>query len=114
MMEDIENQIETLFDRAIEYGKTSIELAKLKAVDKISDIAASLISRIFISAVLIMIFLFASLGLALWLGEIMGKVYLGFFTVAAIYCVLAILTYLFFGKWIKRLIVNGLIRKVLD
>ena len=42
-MEDNPNLLETLLERASEYGKTSIELAKLKTLDKTTDIISSFI-----------------------------------------------------------------------
>lgn len=113
-MEDIGKQIETLFKRTVEYGETTLELTKLKAVEKVSDIGASLSSIIIAYTVIILFILFASLSLAIWLGEILGKIYLGFFAVAAIYGLLVILIQLFLGKWIKKLIGNYIIKKALD
>jgi hypothetical protein len=112
-MEDIGKQVEELLGRAVEYGKTTIELTKLRAVDRISDVTASLVSKIFGFAILLLFLLFASLGLAMWLGDILGKVYLGFFAVAAIYGLLAILIPLFLNKWIKRLICDFIIKRIL-
>ncbi|MCX6224375.1 MAG: hypothetical protein NTV01_06425 [Bacteroidia bacterium] len=112
-MEDIIKQIEILFEKAVDYGKTTIELAKLKAIDRISDIAASIIVKIVTGVVLFLFLLFASLGLALWLGEVLGKIYLGFLAVAAIYGVFAILAHLFLNRWIKKLICNFIIKKAL-
>lgn len=113
-MEDIGKQIETLFKGAVDYGVTTLELTKLKAVEKVSDIGASLSSIIIAYTVIIFFILFASLGLAIWLGQIFGKIFLGFFTVAAVYGLLVILYQLFLGKWIKKLIGNYIIKKVLD
>jgi hypothetical protein len=113
MMEDIGKHIDTLFEKAVEYGKTSLELAKLKAIDRVSDIAASFILKILISVFLFFVILFASLGLAFWLGEVLGKVYFGFLAVAGIYGILALFMHLFLGKWIKNLIGNSLIKNVL-
>jgi len=109
-MEEVKRQIRELIERAVEYGKTTIELAKLKAVDQISDVAASLISKIVAGAALLLFVLFASIGMALWLGDILGKIYLGFFVVAAGYGVLGILIQLLLGKWIKKIICNYIIK----
>ena len=109
-MEELERQITELIARAVEYGKTTIELAKLKAVDQISDVAASLISKIVTGAALLLFVLFASIGMALWLGEILGKIYLGFFAVAAAYGVLGILIPLLLGRWIKKVVCNYIIK----
>ena len=112
-MEEIIKQIEILFEKAVEYGRTTIELAKLKAIDRISDIAASIIAKIVAGAILLLFLLFASVGLSLWLGEVLGKVYLGFLAVAALYGLFAILAHLFVNKWIKKLICNFIIKKTL-
>ena len=114
MMEDVEKQVEKLFDAAVDYGKTSLELTKLKAIDKISDIAASLISKIFSAIIVLCFLLFATLGLAFWLGDVLGKVYLGFFAVAAIYGILAILIHLVMSKWVKKLVCNFIIKNALN
>ena len=42
-MEDKTNIFESLLERASDYGKTSYELVKLKAVDKTSDVVSSFI-----------------------------------------------------------------------
>lgn len=43
-MEDEASPIESLFERAETYSKTSINLLKLKAIDKTADIISNLIS----------------------------------------------------------------------
>lgn len=113
-MEEAGKQIEELIERAVDLGRTTIELTKLKAVDKISDITASLISKIVAGAVLFLAVLFASLGLALWLGDLLGKVYLGFFAVAGIYAILGVLIHILLNKWIKKLICNYIINRALN
>jgi hypothetical protein len=105
--------IETLIDKASDYGKTSFELAKLKAVDKTSDIVSSVIPH---SVVLILIssfLFFLNLGLALWIGEILGKNYFGFFVVAGFYCVIGIIMHFFLHEKVKCYLRNLLIKQLL-
>jgi hypothetical protein len=112
-MEEQENAIENLFNRAEEYGKSSLELIKLKALDKSSDIVSSVIPH---SVVLILVssfLLFFNLGLALWLGEIFGKPFYGFFTVAAFYILSGIVLHFFLHKRIKKIIRNNMINQML-
>jgi len=112
-MEDNSNLFESLLDRATEYGKTSFELVKLKALDKTTDIVSSLIP---FSVVLILIttfLLFLNLGIAFWLGELLGKIFYGFFAVAAFYILTGILIHFFLHKWIKRLVGDYFIKRVL-
>ena len=94
--------IESLVERVEVYSKTTFELSKLKVLEKTSHVAASLASRV---CVIIVIFLFAlalNIGIALLLGEILGKLYYGFFIVAAFYLVAGIVLYIFLLKWIKK------------
>jgi hypothetical protein len=112
-MEENVKQIEELLEKATDYSKTSYELVKLKALDKTSDVVSSFIPH---SAVFIMIasfMLFLNLGLAFWLGELLGKVWFGFFVVAAFYCVIGIILHFFMHKWLKMTFRNYIIKQVL-
>lgn len=112
-MEDNAKFIESLLERAVEYGKTSYELEKLKALDKTSDVVSSFIPHSVVFVIIASFMLFFSLGLALWFGEILGKTCFGFFVVAAFYGVTGIVLHLFFHKWLKKLVRNYIIKQVL-
>jgi fatty acid desaturase len=112
-MEDKADLLETLFDRATEYGKTSIELVKLKALDKTTDIVSSFVPLSIVILLVASFLLFLNLGLALWLGEILGKPFYGFFVVAAFYVITGIVIHFFMHRWIKKLVGNYLIKHVL-
>jgi hypothetical protein len=112
-MEDNPRLLESLVDRATEYGKISYELIKLKALDKASEVVSSVVPH---SAVLILIgsfLLFLNLGIAFWLGEVLGKIYYGFFIVAAFYVLVALIIHFFMYKRLKKLIQNYVIRQLL-
>lgn len=112
-MENKADLIEALVDKATEYGKTSIELIKLKALDKTTDIVSSFIPFSVVILLVATFFLFLNLGLALWLGEILGKPFYGFFVVAAFYVFAGIVIHFFLHKWIKKLVGNYFIKRVL-
>jgi uncharacterized sodium:solute symporter family permease YidK len=112
-MEDNAKLFESLFERATEYGKTSFELAKLKAIDKTSDVVSSIIPHSVVFVLIGIFMLFLNLGLAFWLGDILGKIYFGFFVVAAFYVIAAIIIHFFMHKWIKKLICNSIIKQLL-
>jgi fatty acid desaturase len=57
--------------------------------------------------------LFLNLGIALWLGDILGKPFWGFFVVAAFYILVGIVIHFFMHNWIKRLVGNYFIKRVL-
>jgi hypothetical protein len=113
-MEDNATLIESLLERAIEYGKTSFELAKLKTVDKTSDAVSTILPNVVVFVLIASFLLFVNIGLAFWLGEILGKTYYGFFVVAAFYGILVIVISIFMHKWLKKIIRNYFIKQVLN
>src|ERR1051325_12100122 len=107
------NLIESLIERVEVYRKTTFELSKLKILEKTCHVAASLASRV---CVIIVIFLFTlalNIGIALLLGEMLGKLYYGFFIVAAFYLVAGMLLHFFIRKWIKKAVSNLIIKQVI-
>jgi hypothetical protein len=90
-METTSNSIESLLESVEAYGKTTYELSKLKALDATTTVASSLISRLII-IILTMLFVFVlSMGIALMIGDFMGKTYYGFLIVAAFYLIAVII-----------------------
>jgi hypothetical protein len=112
-MDNFTASIETLFERAEDYTRTSAELVKLNAIDKSADVLSSLLSRIIVAIVAVMFVLLISIGLSLWIGEMIGKPYLGFFIVSGFYLVISILLYTFKDQWIKIPVSNFIITKLL-
>ena len=112
-MGDNTKLIESLLERAFDYGKSSIELAKLKAIDKTSDIISTAIPHTVVFVFIVSFMLFFNLGLAFWIGEILGRVFYGFFVVAAFYGVSAIVLHFFMHKWLKKHIGNYFIKQLL-
>ena len=112
-MENNASTIEMLFERAEDYTRTTVELAKLNAVDKTADVMSSLLSRLTVSIVFVLFAFLANIGLSLWIGELVGKVSYGFFIVSSVYLIVAIVLYLFKDQWLKMPISNFIIIKML-
>jgi hypothetical protein len=113
-METTTTQIETLLERIEAYSKTSIELSKLKSVEMTTMVVTSLASRL---SVIILVSLFAlvlNIGIALWLGEMLGKSYYGFFIVAAFYLLAGTVLHFFLHKWIKKPVSELIITQALQ
>jgi hypothetical protein len=111
--EDNKKLLESLVDRVTDYGKTSYELVKLQAVDKSSDVVSSVIPHTVVLILVSSFMLFFNLGLALWLGEILGKLFYGFFIVAAFYVLVGLVVHLFMHKQLKEIIRNYVIKQLL-
>src|SRR6478736_37710 len=101
-METQAHSFESLFGRAGEYFETRVELMKLKSIDKSSDIISSAISRLAI----IVTILILTIGLALLIGEQVGKSYYGFFIVGGFYIFIAFIGYLVRNRLLKTPIAN--------
>ncbi len=112
-MEQNAKMLESLLEKAEDFGKTSLELVKLKTLDKTSQIVSTFIpySVVFILVASFMIFL--NLGLAFYLGDILGKTYFGFFVIAAFYILTWLVFYVFFHKRLKKYICNSIINQML-
>lgn len=79
--------VEMLVEKVEEYAKTSAELYKLKAIDKGTDLFTSVVSRLYIILIIALFFLLVTIGLSLYMGEVLGKTYYGFFAVAGMYLI---------------------------
>jgi hypothetical protein len=112
-MEEKTKLVESLLERATDYGKTSFELVKLKALDKTSDVVSSFVPHAAVIVLISSFMLFLNLGLAFWLGEILGKAFLGFFVVAGFYILAGVVIHFFMHKWIKRFVRNYIIKLLL-
>lgn len=112
-MENNATTIEMLFEKAEDYTRTTVELVKVNAVDKTADVMSSLLSRLTVSIVFVMFAFLANIGLSLWIGELLGKVYFGFFMVSIGYFLISLVLYKFKDQWLKMPISNFIIVKML-
>ena len=113
-MSNQNNLIESLFERVESYGKTTYELSKLKLLKTTIGIVPSLISRLVVILMITLFTLIFNIGLALYLGELLGKVYYGFFIIAAFYLIAGIIFHFFLQNWIKKPISNIIIKQALQ
>lgn len=113
-METPESLIESVVKRTEAYVKTSYELSKLRLLETTTQVVTSAVSRL---GVIIMFSLFAlalSIGIALLLGDLLGKSYYGFFIVAAFYFIAGIVFHFFLRNWIKKPVSNSIIKQALQ
>ena len=113
-MSTVSEHVEAIVGKAAEYAEARAKLLKLKVVDKTSDTASDIASS-GVSLLFILFFvLIASIGLALFLGELLGKNYYGFFVVAGVYGLVGLIIYANRKSFIKRPVSNFLIGKILN
>jgi hypothetical protein len=113
-MEDKMIFIEPLFERAEAYGKTSFELIKLKALNKTTEVVSTGVSRGMVAIVFFMFLILINFGIAIWIGDLLGKLYYGFFCVAGCYGIIGVVLYFFMHNWMKKRVSNSIILQLLN
>jgi asparagine N-glycosylation enzyme membrane subunit Stt3 len=113
-MDERESLIESLIEKGEQYGKTTLELIKLKTLDKSAGAASDLVSWLIVVIFATLFFLILNIGIALWIGDLLGKSYYGFFVIAGFYAILALVFSIFRKQLIKRPLNNSIITQVLE
>lgn len=113
-MESPVSSVETLIEKLEAYTKTSLELAKLKSVTAAATVVTELISRLSVIVLVSLFVLVLNIGIALWLGELLGKIYFGFFIVAGFYLIAAAIMHFFLHKWLRWPVSKLIITKALQ
>ena len=114
MEEEKTPTLESLIDSVENYGKTSIDLAKLKAIRKVSEVVSSLAASVVVIFMTILCIFIFSIGLSLWIGDYLGKPYWGFFIIAGVYLLVAIICHAASKQLIKTPVSNSILKNILD
>ena len=112
-MEANTNFIEPLLEKAEAYTATSFKLIQLKALDKTAGVTSALLSRSLLTIIISFFALTINIAIALWLGELLGKVYYGFLVVGACYALTAVIL-LVIHPLIKKSINNAIIKQLFN
>ena len=113
-MDEQSGLIDALIEKGEQYGKTTLELLKLKTLDKSADVTSNLVSWLIVFVFAVLFFLILNIGVALWIGELLGKSYYGFFAVSGFYGILALIFFIFRKKLVKDPLNNSIIEQVLE
>jgi hypothetical protein len=105
--------IEPLLERIAQFGQLNIDLFKLKFLDKASTLISSIIARFLLWSMVSFFVIFLTFAVALWLGDMLGKNYYGFFIVSLFYGLLAIFIWLSQPS-IKMRVSNWIVSKILN
>ncbi|MFT5754559.1 MAG: hypothetical protein ACI924_001796 [Flavobacterium sp.] len=112
-MDNIATNMELLYQKTKEYTETSIELFRLNAIDRTADVVSSLFARLVLILIVAMFTLFINIALSLYVGKILGEMYLGFLIVSGVYLLLSIIIFYFNNKLLKIPLTNLIIAKLL-
>ncbi len=111
MMED-KSKIEQIYERVEQYVSTSVELYKLKALQKVAETATSILTSVILAIFGLLFLLFVSIGLAIYLGEVLGKMHYGFMIVSGIYLLFAVIVYALRAQVLKDKVNTYIVRKI--
>ena len=112
-MEKEPNILGSLFEKATDYVETNAELFKLKAVDKSADVIASIVSAAVMLVFGLIIIILLNIGIALWLGDLLGEAYYGFFIVAGFYFIVGLIFHFSRRKILNEPLTDLIIKKFL-
>ncbi len=110
--EQSKNTLESLFEHTSNYVETRVELVKLKAVKKSSEVVSTFISKIIIGGVIFLFLMVFNIAVGFWLGDMLGKNYHGFFVLALFYLIVGIIMYVSRDKWLKTPVANSIIKSI--
>ena len=113
-MENKTVTLESLFENVEQFSKTSFELYKHKAIYEIASLTATLSVKFILTMVAVLVSLFISIGIALWLGDVFGKNYYGFFIIGLSYGVLWSILLIYRKTWIRTPMSNRVIKSMLQ
>ena len=113
-MEEKTHYIEPLVQRVEAFGKTTVELLKLQAVDKTALVVSNIVSNGLVVLMLSMFIVIVNIGVALWLGDLLHKTYYGFFCVAGFYGIVGGILYFFMRKRINQKVSNSIVLQLLN
>lgn len=106
--------LEELFAKLKDYAETRVDLVKLIAINKVSGFLSTVISMIILLMILFTTILCISLGLAIWIGQLLGATYYGFFIIAGLYLIIGLVLYANRGNILKSPVSNRLIKEMMD
>jgi hypothetical protein len=112
-MEDQQNDIDMLLSDAGDYIETRTTLWKLKAIESLADVSGELVSGLGMIVITSFVVIIFSIGLALLIGDLLGRGFYGFFIIGGVYGILALIVYARRSRWLKAPFSNMLIRKIL-
>ena len=105
--------VHPLIESLEQFSKTTMELIKLKAIEKAADTSSTITSRILLLAVAVFFTLMVTVGVALWLGDLLGKSYYGFFIMGLFYAIAGIVLIILHPK-IKSRVADSIVKHTLN
>lgn len=103
----------TIFDQAEQYIKTSMELYTLRVTGKVAKIVSTLVTQLVIGVLAMIVLFMLSMFLAFWIGDMLGRAYLGFLIIGGVIGAVTWILFLMRDKLIRKPVMNDIISEIL-
>ena len=113
-MEKDPTAVEELFYKLKDYIETTVDLFKLKAINKVSGFTSTVIVSIILIILLFLIMICLSIGFALLIGLWLGQAFWGFFIMGVLYLIIGLILFASRGKLLKEPISDKFIKELID
>ena len=107
------SDIDILLSDAGDFIDTKTTLWKLKTIERLADVSGELVAGLAMIGLTSFVIIIFSIGVALLIGDLLGKYYWGFFIVGGFYALIALILFARRERWLKETFSNLLIRKIL-
>ncbi|GAB4091162.1 phage holin family protein [Flaviaesturariibacter terrae] len=113
-MEELKSKTGTLTQSVSDYLDTYYKLALVTLTQKATNVTAGLVAGL--SAVILTIFIlfFLGMGLAWWLGGLLGSTAAGFFIVGGVFIVLMVVIVLLRKKLVFPILKKAILKKIYE
>ncbi len=101
-----------MLKRIEEYISTRLLLVKVEAIEKLTDALSVIFKKIILFIMVGLVFFFASIAAALWIGDVYNSYATGFLAIAGVYLLGLIIVFIFKKQLLEKNIKNDIIRTV--
>ena len=112
-IEEQRHDIDELLSDANDFLETKAQLWKLKATESLADVSGELASGLGMIGIIAFVVMLFSVGIALLIGDLLGKSFYGFFIVGGAYFIFGLICYICRNRWLKEPFSSLLIKKIL-
>ncbi len=102
-----------LMDDVEQFVKTNVELYILRGTGIATRVVSSLLASLVVWALVFIVLFMFGMGLALYIGHLMGNMYSGFLLMGGAFALITIFVYFRRYKMIRKPLMNGLITQIL-
>lgn len=110
MMAILESTFGLLFEKGENYSKTTIELYKLKLAEQSANLVSFLLIRLIGLLFFVLVVFLLSIGFSLFIGDLLGEIWLGFLIVSLLNCAIGYLLYTYRNRFVKAPITKLLLK----